>query len=324
MNGLRMVTLEEHVATAQYPSTGQGGAFEPAFAESVAERIGDIGDMRLRDLDEAGIDVQVLSLSSPTVQGETDAAVAVDKARRANDALAEAVAAHPDRFEAFAALPCQDPGRAVEEARRCVRELGFRGALVNGHTGGVYLDDERFDPLWAELESLGVPLYLHPTFPPEPPCPLRGYPELAGPVWGWGVETASHALRLVAAGVFDRHPGAVLILGHMGEGLPFALGRIDDRWRILRHDRPLAHPPSHYLRHNMYLTTAGAESDAALLCAIAAMGLDRVLFSVDYPYQSAASASAFIREAPLTEEQRTAVCSGNADRLLGLRPVASA
>jgi 2,3-dihydroxybenzoate decarboxylase len=315
-----MVTLEEHVATPQYPAAGQGGAFEPAFAKAVAERLADTGDGRLRDLDEAGIDVQVLSLSTPTVQGETDTAVAVDKARRANDALAEVVAAHPDRFEAFAALPCQDPDRAVAELRRCVRELGFRGALVNGHTGGVYLDDPRFDPLWAELASLGVPLYLHPIFPTEPPCPLRGYPELGGPVWGWGVETASHALRLVAGGVFERHPGAALILGHMGEGLPFTLDRIDDRWEILRHQRPLAHPPSYYVRRNMYVTTAGAESDAALQCAIAAMGLDRVLFSADYPYQSATSAAAFIRKAPLTEAQRAAICSGNADRLLGLRP----
>jgi 2,3-dihydroxybenzoate decarboxylase len=317
LQDLRVVTLEEHVATPEYPGV-KGGAFTPEFARHVAERLCDVTEVRLPEMDAAGIDVQVLSLTTPGVQGESNIAVAVEWARRANDWIAEAVAAYPDRFAGFAVLPCQDPECAIEELQRCVEQLGFCGALVNGQTGGVYLDDPRFDALWVRLESLGVPLYLHPTFPPRPPAVLEGYPELAGPVWGWAFETGTHALRLVAGGVFDRHPGATVVLGHMGEGLPYALERLDDRWAILVRERPLEHPPSYYVRHNMYVTTAGAEDQAALQCAIAAMGVERVLFSVDYPYQSPASATAFIRAAAVDDAQRVAICSGNADRLLGL------
>jgi 2,3-dihydroxybenzoate decarboxylase len=314
---VRIVTLEEHFATPGYPSVA-GGAIDPEFAQHVHDRLSDVSERRLPEMDEAGIDVQVLSLASPGVQGASDTRMALEWARRANEWMAEAIASYPDRFAGFAVLPCQDPDRAVEELERCVVELGFCGALVNGHTGGVYLDDPRFEPLWARLESLGVPLYLHPTFPPRPPAVLEGYPELAGAVWGWAFETGTHALRLVAGGVFDRHPAATVVLGHMGEGLPFALWRMDDRWALLKHERPLEHPPSWYVRHNMYITTAGAEDQAALQCAITAMGVERVLFSVDYPFQSPTSATAFIRSAALDDAQRAAICYGNADRLLGL------
>jgi 2,3-dihydroxybenzoate decarboxylase len=314
---LRIVTLEEHFATPGFPGV-DGGAFVPEFMEYALDRLSDVSERRLPEMDEAGIDVQVLSLTSPGVQGAADTTMALEWARRSNEWIAEAMASYPGRFAGFAVLPCQDPERAVEELERCVVELGFCGALVNGHTGGVYLDDPRFEPLWARLESLGVPLYLHPAFPPRPPAVLEGYPELAGAVWGWAFETGTHALRLVAGGVFDRHPAATVVLGHMGEGLPFALNRMDDRWAVLRHERPLEHPPSWYVRHNMFITTAGAEDDAALQCAIGTMGVERVLFSVDYPYQSPASATAFIRSAALDDAQRTAICSGNADRLLGL------
>lgn len=318
MQGLRIVTLEEHVAIPGYPSVDAGAAAKPEMLRHVAERLADVTERRLPEMDVAGIDVQVLSLTTPGIQGARDTAVAVEWARRTNDWIAEAVAAYPDRFAGFAALPCQDPDLAAEELQRCVTELGFCGALVNGHTGGVYLDDPRFEPLWSELERFAVPLYLHPIFPPRPPAVLEGYPVLAGAVWGWAVETGSHALRLVAGGVFDRHPGATVVLGHMGEGLPFALERMDDRWQIFTPERPLEHLPSYYVRNNLYVTTAGSEDPAALQCAIAAMGVRRVLFSVDYPFQSAESATKFIREAALDDDQRAAICSGNADRLLGL------
>jgi 2,3-dihydroxybenzoate decarboxylase len=169
------------------------------------------------------------------------------------------------------------------------------------------------------LEDLKVPLYLHPTFSPAPVAPLTGYPALAGPVWGWGVETASHALRLMASGLFDRHPGATVILGHMGEGLPFTLDRIDDRWAILRHTQPVQQAPSFYLRNNFYVTSAGVESAVPLDATIRALGADRVLFSVDYPYQSAASAADFLERWEAPEDARLAVAGGNADRLLHLR-----
>lgn len=317
MAQLRIITLEEHYAAPPY-ARGRGGAFGSDFARSVAERISDVTRFRLPEMDAAGIGLQVLSLPNPGVQAETDPDTAVRHAQQANDALAQLCTDHPGRFAAFAALPCQDPERAAEELQRCVTGLGFVGAMVNGHTNGVYLDDPRFEALWERLESLGVPLYLHPTFPPETPAVLAGHPGLAGPAWGWGMETASHALRLVSGGVFDRHPGAALILGHMGEGLPFALDRLDDRWAVLQHERPLRHAPSHYVRSNMYITTAGAESPHALQCALAAMGPERVLFSVDYPYQSAASATAFLAAAPLDPAVREALSHGNAARLLRL------
>lgn len=314
---MRIVTLEEHYATPQHP--GQGAMpFTPEFVEYSEVRLRDIEDHRLPEMDAAGIDVQVLSSTLPAVQWMRDPTAAVEQAMAMNDSLAAAVATHPDRFAGFAALPCQDPPAAAAELRRCVRELGFVGALVHGHTGGVYLDDRSFDELWAEFEALVVPLYLHPTFPTEPPTVLRDHPALQGATWGWAFETGSHLLRLVAGGVFDRHPAATVVVGHMGEGLPFALNRLDDRWAIMQHDHPLPNPPSHYLRRNTFLTTAGAEDAAALRCAIETMGAGRVLFSVDYPYQSPAAATEFIRAAAIDEHDRRAICYANADCLLGL------
>jgi 2,3-dihydroxybenzoate decarboxylase len=317
INDMRVITLEEHYATPAY-SKGEGGAFVEDFAAGVAQRIGDIEQYRLPEMDATGIDVQVLSLTTPGVQGETNTEDAIHNARTSNDLMAEVVAAHPDRFAAFAAIPTQDPDCAVEELKRAVLDLGFKGVLVNGHTHGVYLDDPRFEPLWEQLAALKVPLYIHPAFSPAPLPPLEGYPALAGPVWGWGFETASHALRLIAAGVFDRHPDATVLLGHMGEGLPFTLDRLDDRWAVLQHDRPLEKRPSDYIRDNVYVTTAGVESEDPLRCALSALGQDRVLFSVDYPYQSAQSATDFLMSADLDPQTRQALASRNAEKLLGL------
>ncbi|WP_258803614.1 amidohydrolase family protein [Pseudarthrobacter sp. NS4] len=317
INGMRVITLEEHFATPDY-SKGEGGAFVPDFAESIAQRISDVENIRLPEMDAAGIDVQVLSLTTPGVQGESGSADAVIKARRSNDVMAKVVREHPERFAAFGALPTQDPQEAVNELKRVVLDLGFKGVLVNGHTAGAYLDDPRFDVLWAELSNLKVPLYIHPAFSPAPLPPLQGYPELAGPVWGWGFETASHALRLVAGGVFDRHPEAQILLGHMGEGLPFTLDRLDDRWAVLQHASPLARKPSDYIRENMYVTTAGVESAPPLHCALQAMGSDRVLFSVDYPYQSAETATEFLRTVEIEPSVKEALASGNAAKLLSI------
>lgn len=317
LNGMRVITLEEHFATPDY-SKGEGGNFVPSFAESVAQRISDVENIRIPEMDRAGIDLQVLSLTTPGVQGESGSEDAAVKARRSNDVMAKVVKEHPDRFAAFGAIPTQDPQEAVNELKRVVQDLGFKGVLVNGHTNGVYLDDPRFDVLWAELSNLQVPLYIHPAFSPSPLAPLNGYPELAGPVWGWGFETASHALRLIAGGVFDRHPDAQILLGHMGEGLPFTLDRLDDRWAVLQHSVPLERKPSDYIRENVYVTTAGVESAAPLHCALEALDEDRVLFSVDYPYQSADTATAFLASVELDPSVKAAVASGNAARLLNL------
>lgn len=292
-------------------------AMNPAWADYVAERIGDLTDLRLREMDAQGIDVQVLSLTSPGIQGMTDAADAVAVAREANDLLAEVVRGHPTRFAGFAALACQDPAAAVAELERSVNDLGLRGALINGHTQGSYLDEPQHWGLWEAAEALGVPIYLHPADPPAPVACCEGYP-LDRAAWGWAFETGTHGLRVVLAGVFDRFPGATLLLGHMGEGLPFALARLDDRYDFYVADPPIAERPSTYVRRNIAVTTSGVNDAVPLRCAIDALGVDRVLFAVDYPYQRNDEAVAFIDAVELADEDRELICHGNAERLLGL------
>jgi len=309
------ITLEEHIATPGFPVGVPGRA---SFNQMLEERISDLERIRLPEMDEAGIAVQVLSLTWPGIQAITDPAEAVARARASNDTLASWVLTHPTRFAAFAALACQDPDAAADELVRCVEELGFVGAMVNGHTLGRYLDDPAYGVLWEQLQALDVPLYLHPTFAPVQPAAFAGYPDLGGSVWGWACETGSHALRLVASGLFDRYPRAKVILGHMGENLPFGLWRLDDRWAVRDHQPELELAPSAYIRRNFWVTTAGVCDPAPLRCTLDTMGLDRVLFSVDYPYQPMAEAARFIDSAPLSTEERTAVCHRNAARLLRL------
>lgn len=318
---MRKIALEEafnvdRLADAQ-------GAMEadmnPAWAAYVGERISDLTDLRLAEMDEQGVDLQVLSLTAPGIQAIVDPAEAVDVAREANDLVAGVVADHPTRFAAFAALPCQDPGAAVAELERAVTELGLRGALINGHTHGVYLDDPRHQGLWEAAASLGVPIYLHPADAPAPVAVCESYP-LDRAAWGWAFETGSHALRVILAGTFDRYPEATLLLGHMGELLPYSLARLDDRYDFYVADPPLAHPPSHYVRHNVMVTTSGVNDAAPLHCAIDALGADRVLFAVDYPYQRNDEAVAFIDSVDLDEADRARICHGNAERLLGIPP----
>lgn len=292
-------------------------AMNPAWADYVAARIGDLTDLRLREMDEQGIDVQVLSLTSPGIQGMDAAADAVATAREANDLVAQVVRDHPTRFAAFAALACQDPAAAVTELERAVTELGCKGALINGHTHGSYLDEPQHWGLWEAAEALGVPIYLHPVDPPAPVEVCAGYP-MDRAAWGWAFETGSHALRLILGGVFDRFPGATVMVGHMGELLPYSLARLDDRYDFYVADPPLADKPSAYVRRNVAVTTSGVNDAAPLRCAIDALGADRVLFAVDYPYQRNDEAVAFIDAVALTDDEREAICHGNAERLLGL------
>lgn len=292
--------------------------FNPAWARYVGERIEDLGDRRIADMDAAGIDVQVLSLTSPGIQGMEDPRAAVATAARANDLLAGAVRAHPTRFAGFAALPCQDPRAAVAELERAVKQLGFKGALVNGHTRGAYLDEQRFWCIWEAAEALDVPIYVHPTDPVSPWACCQGYP-IGGVPWGWAFETGSHALRVILAGVFDRFPKATMILGHMGEFLPFSLVRLDDRMDFVVARTGLEHAPSHYVRRNVLVTTSGVHDPAALRCTLDVLGSERVLFAVDYPYQRNEDAARFIESVDLSERDRALVCHGNAERVLRLR-----
>ena len=276
----------------------------------------DRSNLRIAAMDDARIDIFVLSHTSPGVQVETDAATAVKLAHTANDYLHSQVQAHPDRYRAFAHLALQDVDAAVKELERCVRDLGFLGALINGNTSGVYLDDPRYSPFWDAVVQLDVPVYIHPADPYVQPNVLEKYPPLQGAVWGWHTDNSSHFLRMILSGLFDRYPRLTIILGHMGELLPYFARRIDKRLEAVGGTAKLKRKPSEYFRSNLLITTSGVCQDSALLCALAEMGDDRLLFSVDYPYEDAKEASDWIEAAPLTPDQREKICHRNAERAL--------
>jgi 2,3-dihydroxybenzoate decarboxylase len=314
------VALEEHVITAPLMPYLEK-AFPPTPREAhdtIVRRLSDFGDDRIATMDAAGVAISVLSISGPGVQIEPDARVATRLAAGANDTLAQEIAKRPTRYAGFAHLAMQDPAAAADELERCVTQLGFKGALVNGHTNGVYLDDPRHDVFWERLQALGVPLYLHPADSFRMPFVLEVFPELQKPVWEWTTETSSHALRLIVSGVFDRFPHVQIILGHMGEAIPYELWRLDSRYAFTETNRRVKRKPSEYVRDNFYVTTSGQFANVPLMAAIGAMGHGRVLFSIDYPYESSAAAAQFIAAAPLTPEARMAVGSANARALLKL------
>jgi 2,3-dihydroxybenzoate decarboxylase len=319
---MRTIGLEEHFVTPALAGYGAGtaGIAQPHVWAEASRRLLDLTGERLAEMDGAGLDVQVLSLNSPGIQAEPDPQTAVSRAAAVNDLLAATITAHPARFAGFAALPLQDPQAAAKELERAVTQLGMRGALVNAHTQGRYLDDPALRVVWEYAEGLDVPLYLHPANGVDSAHVLSGHPELIGPMWSWGTDTASHALRLVFGGVFDDFPEAKLLLGHMGEGLPYVLWRLDSRWAFHDHRGiDLARGnPSAYLRHNLYVTTSGVCSAEPLRCALSALGADRVLFGTDYPFEDMATATGFLASAPISESERHAVAHGNAERLLRL------
>ncbi len=315
---MKKIALEEHfyVDGFLYSMKGDPDRYDPEFYRYAIDRLPEFDALRLETMDQAGIEISVLSHFAPGVQGERDPAAAVKAARHGNDVLAGHVGRHPTRYRGFAMLPMQDPKAAAEELERAVRQLGFKGALVNGQTQGVYLDDARYLGFWERVAALGVPVYLHPGNPVTVPPVFDGYPGLAGAMWGWTAETGGHALRLVLSGLFDRLPKLTIILGHMGETLPFLLWRIDSRFKILKPKVALKQPPSHYIRKNFMVTTAGTFAHDPLMCTIAALGDDRVMFSVDYPLEYSDEAAQFIDTAPVSEAVRAKICYGNAAGLL--------
>ena len=319
---MRMIGLEEHFVTDELAAYGAGTAklAQPDVWAEASRRLLDLTGERLDVMDAAGLDMQVLSLNSPGIQAEADPAVAIKAAAAVNDLTAATVAEHPTRFAGFAALPLQDPVAAADELERATRDLGLKGALVNAHTQGVYLDDASLRVVWERAEGLDVPLYLHPATGVDTAHVLGGHPELVGPMWSWGLDTASHVLRLIFSGVFDDFPKAKLLLGHMGEGLPFVLWRLDSRWGFHDHQgidlkRGV---PSAYLRENLYITTSGVCSAAPLLCALLALGGDHILFGTDYPFEDIPTATAFLAAAPVSEADRAKIAHLNAERLLGV------
>lgn len=319
---MRKIALEEHFVTPDLAAYGAGTATiaQPGAWRDASRRLLDFTQERLPQMDQAGLDLQVLSLNSPGIQAEADASVAASQAASVNDVLAGVIAEHPTRFTGFAALPLQDGDAAAKELERAVTQLGLHGALVNAHTHGRYLDDLALRPVWEMAAGLDVPLYLHPANGYDSAHVLSDHPELIGPMWSWGTDTATHALRLVFGGVFDDFPDAKLLLGHMGEGLPYALWRLDSRWDFHDHRGiELARgKPSEYLRHNLYVTTSGVCSPAPLLCALLALGADHILFGTDYPFESIATAVEFLDNAPISESDRAKISHLNAEALLHL------
>jgi len=309
-----IIALEEHYLDPELKQFGGPGA-----GPEIVQRLDDLSVLRLKEMDEAGIDFQVLSHSIPGLQG-VDAATGVPLARRVNDRLHEAVQRHPDRFAAFAALPTADPRAAAEELERTVTRLGFKGAMINGMTAGVFHDDERFWPIYERAQALDVPIYIHPTLPH--PAVIEAYykdymqkhPGILRAAWGFTVETATQGLRFVLSGVFDAYPGLKIILGHMGEGLPFYLWRISHGLRGSMSEKSFRDV---FCEH-VWITTSGFFSDPALLCCVMEMGIDRILFSVDYPFAENLPGTEWTKTLPLCAEDKEKLLSGNAKRLLKL------
>lgn len=331
---MRTIGLEEHYATEAFmqgpgrrlKEQAEAARSHPRVAAGFArlvEGLCDLGEDRVAAMDAAGVDVQVLSLTSPGVE-QLDAAEAVALAREANDVLAGAVRRHPGRLAGFAALPTPAPAAAADELERTVGEHGFVGALVNGHSGGRYLDDPFFWPVLGRAEALGVPIYLHPTPPPRAVVEASyrgafapGVAEgLATAAWGWHVETATHVLRVILGGVFDRYPGLQLVVGHLGEGLPFFLPRLELALpgELTGLDRTVGE----YLRENVHYTFGGFNWTQAFLDLVLQVGVERIMFSTDYPYASMGEARAFLDRLPVGPADREKVSHGNAERLLGL------
>jgi 2,3-dihydroxybenzoate decarboxylase len=315
---VKKIALEEHFLVPGFEDYWKAtvGDVDPAILSRVVGRLSDFGDARLEAMERNGIAHAVLSLSGPGVQAEPDTATAVRLARQANDVLAAEVQKRPDRYSGFAHLPMQDAEAAADELERCVRELGFPGAMINGHTNGRYLDDPALYPFWERAEALRVPIYLHPGDPVAPAPVLDGHPGLRRATWEWGFETGSHALRLVFGGTFQRFPGALLMLGHLGETLPYLLWRFDSRAKL--YGITLAKPPSQYIKENIAVTISGMFSAEPFACAVAALGADRVMFSADYPFENPDEAAHFMDTVPLDDGMREAIASGNARRLLKL------
>ncbi len=315
---MKKIALEEHFLEPGFEDYWRPTMTDVAAAvrDYIHARLTNFGDLRLETMDRAGIDRSVLSLSGPGVQAERDVVTATHRARAANDFLAGEIAKAPSRYSGFAHLAVQDPRGAADELERCVRDLGFCGAMINGHTNGLYLDDRAFDPLWERVEALQTVIYLHPADPVAVFPVLAGHRGLHRATWEWTIETASHALRLVFGGVFDRYPRAQLALGHLGETLPYLMSRFDSRAKL--YGVPLARKPSDYIRDNIFVTTSGLFSAAPLDCAIRTLGAERVMFSSDYPFESSEESSTFIEEAVTDAVTREKVCFRNAANLLGL------
>lgn len=324
---MKKIAIEEHWATKELSelsakvSKGQKNAeWRDPKAFSVSfPKLWDFEKVRLPMMDDLGITMEVLSISHNVLQQLTDSATSVPLAHKINDTQAELIGKHPDRFAGFASLPTADPKAAADELERTVTKLGFKGAMINGHSNWQYLDEQKYWVIWERAAALGVPIYLHPNEPSAESAKIyNGYTELMGPTWAWGVETATHALRIIVSGVFDAFPTSTLILGHLGESMPYLLGRFDEGYAMTLKGRKLKRVPSEYIRENLMITTSGLYRPEALLCAISAMGSDRVLYAVDYPFADPKASMEAFEHTPMSEADREKIFHLNAERLLKL------
>jgi gamma-resorcylate decarboxylase len=314
------IALEEHFVLAETIETSYAVRDLPP---QTRHKILDLGSGRIAEMDRGGLDICILSLTAPGVQAVPKIAQAIAQARRTNDYLAENVAKNPKRLKGFATLPLQDPEAAAQELTRCVRDLGFCGALVNGFSqigeadSAVFYDLPQYRSFWATVQELDVPFYLHPRDPlaSRQQC-YEGYRWLAGSPWGFAVETSIHALRLMASGLFDEYPKLKVILGHLGEGLPFGIWRVDHRISRGSGTPKAKLPMSHYLRENFYITTSGNFRTQALTNVILEVGADRVLYSVDYPYEDVVEAREWFDQASISESDRMKIARTNVQKLL--------
>jgi len=291
--------------------------------EYTARRIGSdaIEDYRLREMDENEVEIQILSHGYPAAQGILGADEAVNKAKTMNDGMAEIIRRYPTRFRGFATLPFQNPEAAADELERSVKELGLLGALINGHTNGEYLDADKFRVVWARAAALGVPIYLHPfDVMPDQIKVYDDYRGLVGVAWSWNVEIATHVMRIIYSGLFEEIPDATLMIGHMGEMLPYMLARIDegyeqtggsDTWKISKE-------PSYYYKNNIFISTSGLWNPETLTCAISAVGEDRIMFAVDYPFVETCRSVEQIENTPISQETKEKIYYKNAQKLFGL------
>ena len=325
---MRTIAIEEHFLAEGFrevmkrDAPSQGGGSNAAFVTAQQAKLADLGSTRLKDMDAGGIDLQVIS---HTVSGivSLSGSEGVRLAQAANDQLAAAVAAHPDRFAGFAILPMTEPEAAAGELDRAVQSLGFKGAMINGTTQGRFLDDPSFLPILERAVTLDVPVYVHPGVPPAAvrEAYYSGFDPavnyfLATSGWGWHSEVGIHALRLILAGVFDRFPTLQIIIGHMGEMIPFMLARINNV--LTPQAKHLQRTVPEYFLQNFYITTSGFFTDPPLLLALQTIGADRIIFSVDYPYSTNEQGRMFLDSASISQADKEKISHLNAERLLKL------
>lgn len=320
------IALEEHFAIP--PTLGDSKVFGGDVWQDLEHRLIDIQETRLAEMDKHGVELMILSLNAPAVQAIHDTKQAIAVAKQANDVLADNMRKRPDRFAGFAALAMQDPDAAAAELTRCVKELGMVGALVNGFSqigspdNVTYYDAPQYRPFWKTVEALGVPFYLHPRNPlPSWTKMYEGHNWMLGPNWAFAAETAVHALRLIGSGLFDECPKLQIVLGHLGEGIPALLWRIDGRngWMKEKHRYPAKHGVGHYFRNHFNLTTSGNFHTASMVNAMTEIGADRVMFSIDWPFEDTGQASKWFDTAEISETDRKKIGRDNAIRLFKLK-----